>query len=144
IQRVMAEALVPGGDTYTFWGRGLSQGHSDAVRQVPGVAGGVQYTLPSEDSLEEVRSGRQPQLGAAQMHRRECFVVLKPGADPEEVRRAIVDMPHYFADYDTQVHFIDAETLAREHGAMPHGEIGRASCRESGSRPGRGGGLEGR
>ena len=121
IQRVMAEALVPGGDTYTFWGRGLSQGHSDAVRQVPGVAGGVQYTLPSEDSLEEVRSGRQPQLGAAQMHRRECFVVLKPGADPEEVRRAIVDMPHYFADYDTQVHFIDAATLAREHGAMPHG-----------------------
>src|SRR5699024_6489108 len=114
IQRVMAEALVPGGDTYTFWGRGLSQGHSDAVRQVPGVAGGVQYTLPSEDSLEEVRSGRQPQLGAAQMHRRECFVVLKPGADPEEVRRAIVDMPHYFADYDTQVHFIDAATLARD------------------------------
>jgi len=121
VNRVMAEAVVPQGVTYTFWGRGLSQGHSDAVRRVAGVAGGVQYTIPAEDVLDAVRDGEQPELSAAQRHRRECFVVLEEGADPEAVAAEIKNMPHYFADYDTDVHFISAEELARDHAAMPHG-----------------------
>lgn len=121
INRVMAEAVVPQGATYTFWGRGLSQGHSDAVRRVPGVAGGVQYTIPSEEVLDAVRGGEQPELSAAQRHRRECFVVLEAGADADTVANEIKNMPHYFADYDTEVHFISAEELARDHAAMPHG-----------------------
>jgi len=121
INRVMAEAVVPTGATYTFWGRGLSQGHSDAVRRVAGVAGGVQYTIPAEDVLDAVRAGEQPKLSAAQRHRRECYVVLEPGADPDVVSAEIKNMPHYFADYDTEVHFISAEELARDHATMPHG-----------------------
>lgn len=133
IQRVMFEALLPDGDTYTFWGRGLSQGHSDAVRQVPGVAGGVQYTLPAEDRLEALRAGKRPALDKSRMHRRECYVVPEPVADLEEIRRAIVTMPHYFADYETRVHFIDAETLARDHAAMPHGGLVIRSGNTSGN-----------
>ena len=121
INRVMAEAVVPQGVSYTFWGRGLSQGHSDAVRRVPGVAGGVQYTIPSEDVLAAVRQGAQPELSAPQRHRRECFVVLEDGADAEEVAAEIKNMPHYFTDYETVVHFISAEELERDHAAMPHG-----------------------
>lgn len=121
INRVMGEALLPDGATYTFWGKGLSQGHSDAIRHVAGVAGGVQYTIPVDEAVEQVRSGTRPQLSTRQKHRRECYVVLKDGADAEGVRRAIVTMPHYFDEYDTTVHFIGAEELAREHGAMPHG-----------------------
>src|SRR5690625_4522563 len=117
----MTEAVVPQGVTYTFWGRGLSQGHSDAVRRVAGVAGGVQYTIPAEDVLDAVRAGEQPKLSAAQRHRRECYVVLEPGADPDVVSAEIKNMPHYFADYDTEVHFISAEELARDHATMPHG-----------------------
>lgn len=121
IHRVMGEALLPEGATYTFWGKGLSQGHSDAIRRVPGVAGGVQYTVPVPAAVEQVRSGSRPQLSTRQKHTRECFVVLAEGADADQVRRAIVTMPHYFDEYDTTVHFISADELRREHGAMPHG-----------------------
>ncbi|WP_298037599.1 diaminopimelate dehydrogenase [uncultured Microbacterium sp.] len=121
LNRVFGEALLPDGDTYTFWGRGLSQGHSDAIRRVAGVAGGVQYTLPSEDAVAAVRRGDRPELTTRQKHTRECFVVLAEGADPAVVREAIVTMPDYFADYDTTITFISAEELARDHAAMPHG-----------------------
>ena len=121
INRAMGEALLPDGATYTFWGKGLSQGHSDAIRRIPGVAGGVQYTLPVPEAVEQVRSGTRPTLTTRQKHTRECFVVLKDGTDAEAVRQAIVTMPHYFDEYDTTVHFISAEVLAREHSTMPHG-----------------------
>lgn len=121
INRVMGEALLPEGVTYTFWGKGLSQGHSDAIRRVPGVAGGVQYTVPVPTAVEQVRSGTRPTLTTRQKHTRECFVVLAEGADADTVRRAIVSMPHYFDEYDTTVTFISADELRRDHGAMPHG-----------------------
>jgi len=121
INRVMGEALLPDGATYTFWGKGLSQGHSDAVRRVPGVAGGVQYTIPVDEAVEQVRSGVRPTLSTRQKHRRACYVVLQDGADAEAVRQAIVTMPHYFDEYDTTVEFISADVLARDHGTMPHG-----------------------
>ena len=121
INRVMGEALLPDGATDTFWGKGVSQGHSDAIRRVPGVAGGVQYTLPAAAAVEQVRSGTRPQLSTREKHTRECFVVLKDGADAEAVRQAIVTMPHYFDEYDTTVNFISAEVLASEHSAIPHG-----------------------
>ena len=121
INRLMGEALLPEGDTYTFWGKGLSQGHSDAVRRVPGVAGGVQYTIPSPSAIEAVRSGSRPTLSTRQKHERHCYVVLAEGAEADAVRQAIVTMPHYFDEYDTTVNFISAEELAREHSAMPHG-----------------------
>lgn len=121
INRVYGEALLPDGDTYTFWGRGLSQGHSDAIRRVSGVAGGVQYTLPSKTAIDKVRSGSRPELTTRQKHTRECFVVLEDGASEDAVRAEIVGMPHYFDQYDTTVNFITAEELARDHAAMPHG-----------------------
>lgn len=121
INRVVGEALLPEGDTYTFWGRGLSQGHSDAVRRVPGVAAGVQYTVPSETAIASVRAGDRPTLTTREKHVRECFVVLEEGADPDTVREAIVTMPDYFEPFDTTVTFITAEELARDHRAMPHG-----------------------
>ena len=121
INRILGEALLPDGATYTFWGDGLSQGHSDAIRKVPGVAGAVQYTRPAPEAISRVRSGERPTLTPREAHRRECFVVLEDGANPEEVRSAIVTMPHYFDAYDTTVNFITAEELARDHGAMVHG-----------------------
>ena len=121
INRVYGEALLPDGETYTFWGRGLSQGHSDAIRRVTGVAGGVQYTLPSEAAIEEVRTGSRPELSTRQKHTRECFVVLQEGASEDDVRAEIVSMEHYFDQYDTTVNFITAAELARDHAAMPHG-----------------------
>ncbi|WP_341644720.1 diaminopimelate dehydrogenase [Thauera sp. SDU_THAU2] len=121
INRLYGEALLPDGTTYTFWGRGLSQGHSDAIRRVPGVKAGVQYTLPSQDAIEQVRSGSRPELTIRQKHTRECYVVLNEGADAAEIEQAIVTMPNYFADYDTTVHFISEEILLREHKRMPHG-----------------------
>lgn len=121
INRVVGEALLPDGATYTFWGKGLSQGHSDAIRRIPGVAGAVQYTLPVSAAVEQVRSGKRPQLSTRQKHTRECFVVLQGDADADVVRQAIVTMPHYFDEYDTTVHFITADVLERDHGAMPHG-----------------------
>ncbi|HRL20760.1 MAG TPA: diaminopimelate dehydrogenase [Alcaligenes sp.] len=121
INRLYGECVLPVGETYTFWGKGLSQGHSDAIRRVAGVAGGVQYTLPIEAAVQRVRDGEQPVLSTREKHKRQCFVVLADGADADTVRQSIVTMPDYFADYDTEVHFIDADTLAREHSAMPHG-----------------------
>jgi diaminopimelate dehydrogenase len=121
LNRLLGEAILPDGETYTFWGKGLSQGHSDAVRRVPGVRAGVQYTLPAEEAIARVRSGERPQLTTREKHTRECYVVLEEGADAAAVEQAIVTMPDYFADYDTTVHFISEETLHREHSAMPHG-----------------------
>ncbi|MGO1630407.1 MAG: diaminopimelate dehydrogenase, partial [Microbacterium sp.] len=121
LNRVFGEAILPQGSTYTFWGRGLSQGHSDALRRVPGVAGGVQYTLPSETAIERVRAGENPELSTRERHTRECYVVLADGADAEAVRSEIVNMPDYFEPYDTTVHFISADELARDHQGMPHG-----------------------
>lgn len=121
LNRLFGEAILPRGETYTFWGKGLSQGHSDAVRRVPGVKAGVQYTLPAQDAIERVRRGEQPQLSTREKHQRECYVVLEDGADADQVRNAIVTMPDYFADYDTTVHIIDDATLAAEHSKMPHG-----------------------
>ncbi|SSY79216.1 diaminopimelate dehydrogenase [Alcaligenes faecalis] len=121
LNRLYGECVLPVGQTYTFWGKGLSQGHSDAIRRVAGVAGGVQYTLPIEAAVQRVRNGEQPELSTREKHKRQCFVVLEEGASADAVREAIVTMPDYFADYDTEVNFIDAETLARDHAAMPHG-----------------------
>src|SRR5690606_18946370 len=132
LNRLFGEAILPAGETYTFWGEGLSQGHSDAVRRVPGVKAGVQYTIPSPEAIERVRSGQQPQLSTREKHTRACYVVLEAGADAATVKQAIVSMPDYFADYDTTVHFISEEELRDNHAAMPHGgfviQIGRASC----------------
>ena len=121
LNRLFGEAILPQGATYTFWGKGLSQGHSDAVRRVSGVKGGVQYTLPVPEAVERVRRGELPKLSTREKHKRECYVVLEAGADAAAVEKAIVTMPDYFADYDTTVNFIDAETLQRDHAAMPHG-----------------------
>ena len=121
LNRLYGEAILPEGETYTFWGKGLSQGHSDAVRRVPGVQSAVQYTLPSEDAIARVRNGEQPQLTTREKHTRECFVVLEDNADADAVRDSIVTMPDYFADYDTVVNFIDQDTFNKEHSSMPHG-----------------------
>src|SRR5690625_1454073 len=121
LNRMLSEAVLPDGQTDTFWGKGLSQGHSDAVRRVPGVQAAVQYTVPIEAAMEQVRRGERPQLTAREKQDRECYVVLEEGADAAEVEKTIVNMPHYFADFDTTVHFIDLESLEREHQAMPHG-----------------------
>ena len=123
INRLIGEAILPEGATYSFWGRGLSQGHSDAVRRVDGVAAGVQYTNPTSDAVARARSGERPELTTREKHTRHCFVVLTDGADADEVEQAIVTMPDYFVDYDTTVTFIDADTLAAEHDAMPHGGV---------------------
>ncbi|WP_269902243.1 diaminopimelate dehydrogenase [Paenalcaligenes faecalis] len=121
INRLMGESVLPAGETYTFWGKGLSQGHSDAVRRVEGVKAGVQYTLPIEEAVNRVRNGDLPTLSTREKHRRECFIVLEDGADEAVVRDTIITMPNYFADYDTTVHVISMDELERDHGAMPHG-----------------------
>lgn len=121
LNRLYAETVLPDGETYTFWGKGLSQGHSDAIRRLPGVKAGVQYTIPSQDAMDAVRSGSRPNLSTRQKHQRQCFVVLAEGTDAKSVEEAIVSMPHYFADYDTSVHFVSAATLQKDHSAMPHG-----------------------
>lgn len=121
LNRLFGEAILPVGETYTFWGRGLSQGHSDAVRRVPGVKHGVQYTIPSEDAMARVRAGENPTLSTREKHQRQVFVVLHEGADAAQVERDIVTMPNYFADYDTSVNVISEEVMAAEHSAMPHG-----------------------
>lgn len=121
LNRLLGQAILPEGAEYTFWGKGVSQGHSDAIRRVPGVAAGVQYTVPTETALARVRAGENPQLSTREKHERICYVVAEAGADQAAIRDAIVSMPNYFADYDTQVHFISHEDLARDHAAMPHG-----------------------
>lgn len=121
INRLYAEAILPEGKGYTFWGKGVSQGHSDAIRRIEGVADAKQYTIPVESALEAVRSGTNPELSTRQKHLRECFVVAKEGADLSRIESEIVTMPNYFADYDTIVHFITEEEMARDHSGIPHG-----------------------
>ena len=121
INRLYGEVLLPIGETYTFWGKGLSQGHSDAIRRVEGVQAGVQYTIPSVDAIEKVRSGVQPTLSTKEKHVRECYVVLKDGADAKKVENEIKTMPNYFEPYDTSVNFISQEELDKNHNKMPHG-----------------------
>ncbi len=121
VNRLLAESILSNGDTYTFWGKGVSQGHSDAIRRVEGVLDGKQYTIPVESALEAVRSGSAPRLTTRQKHLRECFVVAKEGADKAKIEAEIKNMPNYFADYDTTVHFISAEELKNEHSGIPHG-----------------------
>jgi diaminopimelate dehydrogenase len=121
INRLYGEAVLSEGTTYTFWGKGLSQGHSDAVRRVPGVKGAVQYTIPNEEAVNRVRGGSLPELSTRDKHTRECYVVLENGAVANEVEQAIVTMPNYFSDYDTTVTFITEDELKRDHAAMPHG-----------------------
>lgn len=121
VNRLYAGAILPDGKDYTFWGKGVSQGHSDAIRRIEGVLDAKQYTIPVEEALEAVRSGACPELTVRQKHTRECFVVAAEGADRGRIEREIKEMPNYFADYDTTVHFITAEELKRDHGGIPHG-----------------------
>lgn len=121
LNRMYANAILPEGKDYTFWGRGVSQGHSDAIRRIEGVKDGKQYTIPVESALQSVRSGEDPELTTRQKHTRECFVVLEEGADSTKIETEIKSMPNYFADYDTTVHFISEEDLKRDHSSIPHG-----------------------
>ena len=121
VNRLYASAILPNGNDYTFWGRGVSQGHSDAIRRIDGVVDARQYTVPVEGAMQSVRAGENPTLTTRQKHTRECFVVAQEGADLAKIERRIKEMPNYFADYDTVVHFISLEQLQREHSALPHG-----------------------
>ncbi|MFC4811782.1 diaminopimelate dehydrogenase [Paenibacillus sp. GCM10023250] len=121
LNRLLAEAILPQGTDYTFWGKGVSQGHSDAIRRVPGVKGGVQYTVPVQAVIDRIRAGETPALSTREKHLRECYVVAEEGANRDAIREAIVNMPNYFADYDTTVTFITEEQLHNEHQGMPHG-----------------------
>ena len=121
LNRLYANAILPDGNDYTFWGKGVSQGHSDAIRRVEGVKDGKQYTIPVEAALKAVRNGENPELTTRQKHTRECFVVLEEGADGAKVEEEIKTMPNYFSDYDTTVHFISEEELKANHSGIPHG-----------------------
>ncbi len=121
LNRLYAGAVLPQGKDYTFWGKGVSQGHSDAIRRVEGVANAKQYTVPVESALEAVRSGSNPELGTRDKHTRECYVVAKEGADLAQIEQDIKTMPNYFADYDTTVNFITEEELQTNHAGIPHG-----------------------
>ena len=121
LNRAYAMAILPDGKDYTFWGKGVSQGHSDAIRRVDGVLDGKQYTIPVESALEAVRSGANPDLSVREKHIRECFVVAKDGADKAKIEKEIKEMKNYLADYDTTVHFISKEELDRDHSGIPHG-----------------------
>ena len=121
LNRLYANAILPGGSDYTFWGKGVSQGHSDAIRRIKGVKDARQYTIPVEAALTAVRSKKAPKLTTRDKHTRECFVVAEEGADLKAIEEAIVTMPNYFADYDTTVHFISQEELMRDHAGIPHG-----------------------
>ena len=121
LNRLYANAILPDGKDYTFWGKGVSQGHSDAIRRVEGVKDGKQYTIPVEAALKAVRNGENPELTTRQKHTRECFVVLEEGADAAKVEEEIKTMPNYFSDYDTTVHFISEEELKANHSGIPHG-----------------------
>ena len=121
LNRMYANAILTNGKDYTFWGKGVSQGHSDAIRRIDGVKDGKQYTIPVEAALESVRNGENPELTTRQKHTRECFVVAEEGADLARIEQEIKTMPNYFADYDTTVHFISEEELKRDHSGIPHG-----------------------
>ncbi len=121
LNRMYANAILPEGKDYTFWGRGVSQGHSDAIRRIAGVKDAKQYTIPVDSALAAVRAGENPELTTRQKHTRECFVVAEEGADLDRIETEIKTMPNYFADYDTTVHFISEEELKRDHSGIPHG-----------------------
>lgn len=121
INRVYAESILPNGATYTFWGKGVSQGHSDAVRRIEGVANAIQYTVPIDEAKNRIFAGEQPQLTTREKHERVCYVVAQDGADKDAIREAIVTMPNYFDEYNTTVNFISAEEFERDHTGMPHG-----------------------
>lgn len=123
LNRLYGQAILPNGADYTFWGPGVSQGHSDAVRRIPGVLDARQYTIPVEEALSRVRSGEQPALTTREKHTRECYVVAEEGADLVAIEQAIKTMPNYFADYDTTVHFITREEMDRDHAGIPHGGV---------------------
>jgi len=121
VNRVYADAILPKGNTYTFWGKGVSQGHSDAIRRIEGVKDARQYTIPIESAMERVRSGENPELSIREKHLRECFVVAEDGVDLNKIEQEIKTMPKYFSDYETTVHFISQEELRKNHSEMPHG-----------------------
>lgn len=123
VQRLYGQAVLPHGNDYTFWGKGVSQGHSDAIRRIEGVVDARQYTIPVEAALASVRNNEDPVLDTRQKHTRECFVVIEDGADAKQIEDTIVNMPNYFADYDTTVHFISMEELQRDHAGIPHGGV---------------------
>lgn len=121
LARLYASCILPNGSDYTFWGKGVSQGHSDAIRRIDGVIDARQYTVPVEEAMDKVRSGMSPELSVRDKHKRECFVVIEDGADEERIRNEIVNMPAYFAPYDTTVTFISLEEMKQKHSALPHG-----------------------
>ncbi len=121
MNRVLAEAVLPRGATYTFWGRGVSQGHGDAIRQIPGVKNAVQYTIPRKEAIDRVRTGENPELSAREKHIRECYVAIEDSADSKQIETAIKTMPNYFADYETTVNFVSEEELTKNHAGLPHG-----------------------
>lgn len=121
VMRLFGNAILPNGKDYTFWGKGVSQGHSDAIRRIEGVKNAKQYTVPKDAALDAVRSGKLPELTTREKHERICYVVAKDGADKAKIEAEIKNMPNYFADYDTTVHFIDEETFNREHSGLAHG-----------------------
>lgn len=123
LNRAIAQAILPVGTDYTFWGKGVSQGHSDALRRIDGVIDARQYTIPVEKALEQVRSGETPELSTREKHTRLCFVVVEEGADKARIEQEIVTMPHYFDEYDTEVRFITEEEMKRDHNSLPHGGI---------------------
>lgn len=123
LNRLLSEAVLPEGNEYTFWGKGVSQGHSDAIRRIKGINNAVQYTIPNEDAVNKVRRGEDPVLSARDKHLRDCYVVAEPGEDLSRIENEIKTMPDYFADYDTQVNFISAEELQAKHSSMPHGGL---------------------
>ena len=121
LNRLYAESILVQGSTYTFWGKGVSQGHSDAIRRIPGVKNAIQYTVPVDEAVDQVRSGSEPKLTTRDKHTRECYVVAQEGANKAEIENAIKTMPNYFDEYNTTVHFISEEELKRDHSNMPHG-----------------------
>ena len=121
LNRLYAESILVQGSTYTFWGKGVSQGHSDAIRRIPGVKNAIQYTVPVDEAVDQVRSGSEPKLTARDKHTRECYVVAQEGANKAEIENAIKTMPNYFDEYNTTVHFISEEELKRDHSKMSHG-----------------------
>lgn len=123
VNRMFGNAILPDGADYTFWGKGVSQGHSDAIRRIDGVSDARQYTIPVDEAVERVLNGENPSLSTRQKHTRECFVVAKEGADLKRIEEEIKTMPNYFADYDTTVHFISAEEMQKNHSGLPHGGI---------------------
>jgi len=121
LNRLIAESFLPNGNTYTFWGTGVSQGHSDAIRRIDGVKNAVQYTVPIENAIDKVRKGENPELETREKHLRKCYVVLEDGVDSKKIEEEIKNMPNYFADYNTEVYFITEEELKKKHSGMPHG-----------------------